>query len=261
MFTPCVTPLAFKMPRLLRRALPWLLMALTGSAWAQVLVGAADSSLQPVLQVIAKDFEAARPGVKVQWLVGAPGALLEQMARGKTVDVWVGTDAEITASGLLRKLLVPKLRDVFASNRLVLIEPATGKPQLQRLADLAQPEVQRVAMGRVATEPAGRYAREAIDAQRLWPSVQRKVVLADDAREVLKLVAAGEADAGFVYATDAATNPQVRVVQTLQITTPIHHQAHVAVGSKQAALADAFVMYLQSASAQAALLRAGFESP
>ncbi len=243
-------------------AWPWLLLVVAGSAWAQNLAVAVDSSLQPVMLVVAKDFEAARPGVKVQWQLGAPGDLLDQMARGKPADVWLGTDAEMSASGLLRKLLLPNPRSAFASNRLVLVEPVSGKPPLQRLSDLAQPEVQRVAMGQVAIEPAGRYARQAIDGQRLWPLVQRKVVFVGDVHEVLRLVATGEVDAGIVYATDAnAAAQQVRVVQALQTGTPITHLAHVALGSQQAALAEAFVVYLRSPWAQAVLKDAGFGQP
>jgi molybdate transport system substrate-binding protein len=251
------------MTRLLLSPLAWLLMAWAATAGAQTLVVAVDSSLHPVLKEVAKDFEANRSGVKVQWVVGAPGALLDQLAQGKPMDVWAGTDDQVVSSGLLRKLLVPNLRGVFASNHLVLVEAAaaSGKPPLQRLADLALPEVQRVAMGREATEPAGRYARQAIDTQRLWPLVQRKVVLTDDVREVLRQVATAEVDAGFVYATDAAANPQVRVVQALQLAAPIRHQAHVAVGGQHAALAEAFVAHLRSPVAQAAFKSAGFELP
>lgn len=256
----CITT---RMP-LGRRTWPGLVLAvlLAGPAWAQTLLVAADSSLQPVLQRLAKDFEATRPGVQVQWMVGAPGALLEQVARGKVLDVWAGTDTEVTASGLLRQLLVPTARDVFASNRLVLIEPVTAKPPLQRLSDLAQPEVQRVAMGQVAMEPAGRYARQAIDAQRLWPAVQRKAEFTEDVRETLRRVVAAEVDAGFVYATDAAAaGPRIRVVQVLQTASPIRHQAHVVAGSKQVALAEAWVAHLHSPQAQAALKQAGFGPP
>jgi molybdate transport system substrate-binding protein len=214
------------------------------------------------MQVVAKAFEAGRPGVKVQWQIGAPGALLDTIARGEPVDVWLGTDADISASGLLRKLLLPNPRAVFASNRLVLIAPVSSEPPVQRLSDLAQPQVQRVAMGQVAVEPAGRYARQAIDGQRLWPLVQQKVVFASDVREVLRLVATGEVDAGFVYATDAtAAAQQVRVVQPLQISAPINHRAHVAVASPQAALADAFVVHLRGPAAQALLKSAGFGQP
>lgn len=243
--------------------LAWLLMAWAATAGAQTLVVAVDSSLHPVLQEVAKDFEASRPGVKAQWVVGAPGALLDQVAQGKPMDVWIGTDDAVVSSGLLRKLLAPNLRGFFASNQLVLIEPAaaSGNPPLQRLADLALPQVRRIAMGREASEPAGRYARQAIDTQRLWPLVQRKVVLTDDVREALRQVAAAEADAGFVYATDAAANAQVRVVQALQLAAPIRHQAHLAVGSQQAPLAEAFVAHLRSAVAQAALKSAGYELP
>jgi molybdate transport system substrate-binding protein len=135
------------------------------------------------------------------------------------------------------------------------------KLPVQRLSDLARPEVLRIAVGRPAVEPAGRYAREAIDGQRLWPSVQRKVVNADDVRQVLGLVAAGDVEAGFVYATDvAAAAGRVRQVETLE-TTPVRYLVHVGTGSPQAALAREFVAYLGSDAARAVWLRHGFGVP
>ncbi|MBL0299381.1 MAG: molybdate ABC transporter substrate-binding protein, partial [Betaproteobacteria bacterium] len=85
---------------------------------------------------------------------------------------------------------------------LVLIVPTDRSSPVQRLQDLARPEIRRIAMGRTATVPAGRYARQAIDALRLWPALQQKIVFGDSVRAVLQAVASGDVDAGFVYATD-----------------------------------------------------------
>ena len=108
----------------------------------------------------------------------------------------------------------------------------------------------------------GRYAREAINAQRLWPSVQRKLVQADSGAEVLQLVQHGDVDAGFVYASDAAAaGARVRTIQTLPTATPIRYGAHGVATSAQAALAAEFLDYLRSEPARAVWQRAGLALP
>ncbi|MDO9073060.1 MAG: molybdate ABC transporter substrate-binding protein [Rubrivivax sp.] len=250
--------------RLARLVALALLLATAGhAALAQTLVVAADSSLGDAMKVVAGDFEASRKGVGVTLRLGASGALLEQIARGTPTDVLAAADAETVALGVQRRLLVADLRSSFASNSLVLVVPASLNLPVQRLDDLARPEVVRVAMGRHASEPAGRYAREAINAQRLWPAVQRKAVLVDDVREVLALVAAADVEAGFVYSTDvaAAAPGRVRVVETLPTTTPIRYPANVVAGSQQAELAREFITYLRSEAARAVFKRFGFGLP
>lgn len=241
-------------------ALPLLLPVLPAAA--QALVVATDTALAPAMAEVARAFEAARPGVSIQVLSGAPGALLSRMAQDQAVDLLAGADAETAALGVRRRLLQPELRSVFAANALVLVVPASLTLPVQRLSDLARPEVVRVAIGREAVEPAGRYAREAIDAQRLWPALQRKVVLVDSVREVLALVAAGDVDAGMVYATDAATAAgRVRVVQTLATTTPVRHLVHVSSSSLQPDLARAFADHLRGDPARQVWQRFGFALP
>lgn len=233
------------------------------AAPGQTLVVAVDSSLAAAMPAVARSFEAGRPGVGVKLVTGAAGTLLDQLARDSRADVLAGSDAETVALGLQRRLLVPDLRSVFAANTLVLVAPAPLNLPLRRLADLARPEVVRIAMGRQTSVPAGRYAREAIHSQRLWPSLQRKLVLAEDESAVLALVVAADVEAGFVYATSAAAAPagRVRVVETLATTTPIRYQAHVVAGSAQAALAAEFVAHLRSAAAQSEFQRLGFGLP
>lgn len=246
-----------------RLAVLLMLAAAGGSAWAQALVVAADSSLGEAMTRVARDFEATRKGVTVTLRLGASGVLLEQIGRGTTTDVLAAADAETVALGVQRRLLLADLRSSFASNRLVLVVPASLNLPVQRLADLARPEVVRVAMGRHASEPAGRYAREAINAQRLWPAVQRKAVWVDDVRELLALVAAADVEAGFVYATDvaAAAAGRVRVVETLPTSTPIRYPANVVAGSRQPELARDFIAYLRSEPARAVFQRFGFGLP
>ena len=251
------------LPQRRRLATALALAAFAGaSAWAQpaaTLQVAAASSLVDAMPELARAFEAARAGVNVRLASASSGALLEQLAQGTAMDVLLSADADTLARGVERRLLQPESVRSFASNTLVLVLPAASTLAVARLTDLAQVDVQRIAMGRTATVPAGRYARQAIDAARLWPALQRKIVQADSARHALDLVLRGDVDAAFVYGTDArSAGSRVRLVQTLAGHNPIRLGAAVAVGSKQAALAAEFVQFLRSEAARAVLVRLGF---
>lgn len=247
-----------------RRLIAALLCAAAASPlWAQTLLVAADTTLGPALTATARAFEAARQGVTVKLRTGASGVLLDQVNAGTPTDVLASVGSDTAALGVQRRQLVADLRSTFATTTLVLVAPASLNLPLQRLSDLSRPEVVRIAMGREASVPAGRYAREVIDAQRLWPAVQGKVVRAADVSEVLAWVAAADVEAGFVFATDAAAAPagRVRVVATLPTATPARCVASVVVGSPQAALARDFVDYLRSEPARTILKQAGFGVP
>lgn len=229
----------------------------------QTLGVAAAASLSDVMPEVARGFEAAHPGSAVRVNAAASGVLLEQIAAGAQLDVYTSADADTLLRGIERRLLRPDTRRDFASNEMVLIVPAAStRLPLEQLADLARPEVRRIAIGKTATVPAGRYAREIIDSVRLWPALQRKIVAADDVRQVLDLVARGEVDAGFVYRTDAATVPdRVRVVRVFSDHTPVRYSAAVVAGSRNETLARAFVLWLGGAEARAVLQRHGFGPP
>jgi molybdate transport system substrate-binding protein len=150
-------------------------------------------------------------------------------------------------------------RRVIAGNRLVLIAPRPGATGPGKLADLAAPAVKRIALGKLATTPVGRYSQQALKAAGLWQPLQGKIVFADSARQVLDYVARAEVEAGMVYATDVALMPdKVRVLQVLGGHAPIVYPAAVLAESRQAVLAREFVAYLVQAEAQDILARMGF---
>lgn len=246
------------------RVLFLLLLALAGltPAAAQQLTVAAAASLTEAMQDVARAFEAARPGASVQLRFGASGVLLQDIAGGKPADVYASADADTLARGVQRRLLLAEAQREFATNALVLVVPTDRSSAVQRLQDLARPEIRRIAMGRMATVPAGRYAKQAIDALRLWPALQQKIVFGDSVRAVLDAVASGDADAGFVYATDVARAAQrVRLVQTLAVQTPIRYPATVVAGSGQEALAREYIAFLNQPTARAVFTRYGFGAP
>lgn len=253
----CTSVLPNRRHLLIALALP----ALPAAAQGQTLQIAAASSLAGVMPKLARGFEALQPGAKLQWHSDGSGLLLEAMAQGQAADVLLAADADTVASGVRRHLLLPDPVRVFAGNALVLLVPAASRLPIHRLADLARTEVQRIAMARPASAPLGRYARQAIDAARLWASVQRKIVSTQNAQTTRELLLRDEVDAALVYHTDAlSAGAAAREVAVLTGHEPIRLTAAVAQSTRQSELAAHFVQYLRSDAAQAVLLAAGFSA-
>jgi len=250
--------------RLPMKLLFLLMLSLAGvtPAAAQLINVAAAASLTEAMRDVARAFEATRPGVTVALHFAASGVLLQDIAQGKPADVLASADADTLARGIQRRLLLAEAQREFATNTLVLIVPTDRNSPVQRLQDLARPEIRRIAMGRMATVPAGRYAKQAIDALRLWPAVQQKIVPGDSVRAVLEAVASGDADAGFVYGTDTLmAGKRVRAVETLAVQTPVRNAATVVSSSPHPALARDFVLFLNQPPARAVFARYAFGTP
>jgi molybdate transport system substrate-binding protein len=244
--------------RTIRPAVARMVLATAALAWplcavsAELLVSAA-SSLTNALRDIAPAFEAAMPGTKLEFNFAATDILLTQIAKGAPVDVFVAADDDAMSRAEREGLLLPGSRRDIAGNRLVLIVPA-GAATVTALDALAAPRFRRIAVGR--------YAKAALDQAQLWTPLTPKFVFAANVRQALDYVARSEADAGFVYATDALLMPdKVTVTFAVATPTPIRYPAAVIGASRNAALAQAFVAYLDTAPAQQVLARYGFARP
>lgn len=233
------------------------------SGQAQPLTVSAAASLTEAMREIGPRFEVAQPGAQLRFNFAASGVLLQQLRQGAPVDVLVSADAETLDRGITLNVLDGDTRRVVAANALVMVRPALAVARpLLGLNDLTNPAVQRIAIGKPATVPAGRYAQQALNQAGLWPAVQSRLIPADSARQVLDYVARGEVDAGFVYRTDAALMPdKVQVVATLSGHAPILYPAAVVSDSRQKAQAAAFIAFLLGAEAQAVFAKHGFARP
>ena len=220
-----------------------LLAALPLLASAQQLTVSAAASLTDAFKEIGPRFEAGKPGATVRFNFAASGVLLQQIVQGAPVDVFASADQETMNRGAEQRLIAADTRRDFASNTLVLVTPP-GSP-VKAVRDLATADVKRIAIGKVASVPVGRYTQQALESAQLWAPLQPKLVFADNVRQVLDYVSRGEVEAGFVYRTDAElARGKVRVALTVGGHAPVSYPAAVVADSRHAALARAFVHFL-----------------
>ena len=229
---------------------------------AAVLTVSAAASLSNALRDVAPLFEAAHPGTRLRFNFAASGALLQQLAQGAPVDVFVSADQETMDQAQARGLMLAAQRRNVVSNTLVVIVPV-GSPKVPRaLAELTGAAYPRVAIGLPASVPAGRYAKAALEAAGMWGAIEARMIGVQTPRQALDYAARGEVDAAFVYATDAALMPgRVKVAFAVRTAAPILYPAAPLVASPNPALAQRFVDFLLAPQAQAVLARFGFGTP
>ncbi|HDS1130905.1 TPA: molybdate ABC transporter substrate-binding protein [Stenotrophomonas maltophilia] len=231
-------------------------------AWAAELTVSAASSLTESFRELGAAYEEAHPGTKVDFNFAASGVLLQQISRGAPVDVFASADEATMDQAQQQDLLAAGTREVFAVNALWVVVPPQAKAAPRSLKDLAGASVQRIALGNPDSVPVGRYAKGALEAAGLWPSVQGKTITTQNVRQSLDYVARGEVDAGFVYATDAQAMPdRVRRVFAVPVAGRIAYPLAVTKASAQPAEAKRFTAFVRSAQGQAILAKHGFGKP
>lgn len=240
----------------------WLALTTPAAVLAADLTVSAAASLTNAFRDLGPTFEAANPGTKVRFNVGASGALLQQIARGAPADVFASADQETLDQAQAKSLIDPATRRNFASNALVVIVPAASANVPGALSDLAQAPYARIAIGLPASVPVGRYTKAVLEAAGLWSAIEPRMIGAENVRQALDYVARGEVDAAFIYATDAAIMAgKVKVALAVSTTKPILYPVAVVAGSPNAAVAARFVEFLGGAQAQTVLARYGFGKP
>lgn len=248
--------------RMSRLAALVLALALPLGAAAQQITVSAAASLTDAFKELGPKFEATKPGATVRFNFAASGVLLQQISQGAPVDVFASADQETMNRAADQKLIDTATRKNFASNSLVLIEPAKEGAGVKSLQDLTGSAVKKIAVGKTATVPVGRYTKEVLDSAKLWTTLEPKFVQADSVRQVLDYVSRGEVEAGFVYRTDAAImGDKVKVVLTTSGHTPVTYPVAVVAESKEKGLAQDFIAFLSTDVAQQTLARFGFGKP
>lgn len=250
-----------------RRARGLLIVALLG-AWVgvgcasedgdQIVVSAA-SSLTDVFTELAEAFEREHEAT-VAMNFGASSALAVQLVEGAPAHVFASANVQQMAVVVQADLAEDPV--VFAQNEIVVVTPA-DRGLIEGFEDLSSDGVRLVLAG--PDVPIGAYAREAIAAanEAFGGEFEGRVlenVSSEEAnvRGVLTKVELGEADAGIVYATEAAVAGDA--VDAYRVPREFAPPAEYVIAPLADApdAAQAFVEFVLSEEGQAILKRHGF---
>jgi molybdate transport system substrate-binding protein len=180
-----------------------------------------------------------------------------QIQQGAPADVFLAASPKypelLYKQGLVQKPIQ------FATNTLVLIVPKANPAGIHTADDLTKPGV-KIVIGDVSV-PVGAYTRTVLANLGISTAVLKNVVSQEtDVRSVLAKVALGEADAGFVYITDARTvKGRVGVIAIRESAQPhVVYEGAVVKSSPHLQAAYSFLTRLIRLAAQQTLERFGF---
>jgi molybdate transport system substrate-binding protein len=221
-----------------------------GDAASGPLTVFAASSLTEVFQAIDPD---------AQYNFAGSDDLATQIKEGANADVYAAASPkypdELFAAGLIEQ------PQVFATNKLVLIVPRANPAGIHSVPDLARDGVKLV----VGAEgvPIGDYTRKVLENMGASQVLRNVVSDEDDVKGVVSKVTLGEADAGFVYATDV--KPVADKVTALELSDEaqarVEYPIAVVRGTDDEQAARSFVEALLGAEGRQALSQAGFGLP
>lgn len=239
-----------------------VITATSGSAFAGEVTVSAAASLTNAFKEIAENFEAEHPEHKVLLNFAGSGALLQQIAKGAPVDVFASADQVTMDKAQEQGLLTDASRKDFAQNTVVVITPSNSQLKLEKMTDLQQEGLQRLAVSNPESVPVGRYSKAALVAHSLWEPLAEVMINTQNVRQSLDYVARDEVDAGFVYATDAAIMAdKVKVQFTVPLETVVSYPIAVTKEGDANDLSQQFIDYTFNDQSQAVLGKFGFSKP
>jgi molybdate transport system substrate-binding protein len=183
-----------------------------------------------------------------------------QIRQGAPADVFASASPKYTELAYRDGIVTRPV--VFATNKLVVLLPRSNPAGIKSVYDLRRPGLKVVVGDK--TVPIGSYTRQILDALGISNEVMANVVSQEtDVKGIVAKVALGEADAGFVYRTDA--KPVASRTRTIALPAwaqpPIRYEIAVVKASSHAGAARAYVKKVLSKRSRRLLVAAGFGLP
>jgi molybdate transport system substrate-binding protein len=242
-------------PRTTVAALAAAVLALAATASA---AGSPQRSAAPIRVLAAASLTNVFPAIDAspQFSVAGSDALAAQIRLGAPADVFASANTSLP-NALFTQGLVEK-PVVFTTNKLVVVVPRSNPAGIKTVFDLRRKGIKLV-VG-TPTVPIGSYTRTILRNLALTSVLSNVVSQETDVRSILSKVALGEADAGFVYVTDAKTvSDRVTVIRLpAWAQPPVRYGIAVIKATQDRAAAVAFINKVLSKAGQAKLRAAGF---
>ncbi|NLB94620.1 MAG: molybdate ABC transporter substrate-binding protein [Armatimonadetes bacterium] len=212
------------------------------------------------------DFEA-RTGMKLKITYDNAVALMRRIRdKGERPDIFIAPGElelrQLAAEGYVD----PASIVTFGTFKMVLVVPKRNRAGVKSFADLAKPQVRRVAIADPELNSVGHYAREALKGLKLWDKVEGKVLTHWHALEAVHYVCNGRVDAGVYYATcplesapEKVGNATYRILAEVprNLYPPVKVQGGVLKEAKNQAAAQQFLAFLKEPATQRKLSQFG----
>jgi molybdate transport system substrate-binding protein len=215
----------------------------------------AATSLTNAFTKLATTYAHDHPGWHVTLSLAGSDALAAQLEQGVHADVYAAASPKYSEQLQGKKLLGATTN--FATNSLVLIVPPDDPAGITSVADLTKGA--KLVVGDPAV-PIGSYTETVLGNLGIDPGSLNIVSREPTVTPIVQKVELGEADAGFVYITDAlaAGNKVKQIALPAAAQATVVYPIGIVSGSKQAKVARQWIDLVTSAQGQQVLTGLGF---
>lgn len=224
------------------------------------LVVSAAADLSPVLAELTPLFEEDS-GLLLKTNLGSTGQLMEQIAAGARVDVFLAASRAAIDQLAEKALLVPGSSQLYGRGRLVMWTREGNEVTVKTLEDLAGPNVTRISIANPDHAPYGKAAREALESAGLWDQLQSKLVPAENVRQAFQFAETGNVDVGLVALSLVARAGGTYALVPEDLHQPINQALAIVASSTHRSEAEQFVAFLTGPVGREILLKYGFVLP
>lgn len=220
----------------------------------------AAASLKEAMADLEAAYTSKNPEVSFVINYGSSGSLQQQIEQGAPCDLFISAGEKQMTALEEEGLLLEGTNKDLVKNSLVLV--TSNDSEISSIDSLNSDAVSKIALGEPSSVPAGKYADETLTSLAIKDSLNNKLVFAKDVKEVLAWTASGNADAGFVYLSDALSSDGVKIVETIseEYHSPITYPVAIIKDSDDIDAAKAFEDFLFTDEAQEIFEKYGYKS-
>lgn len=229
----------------------------TADHQAQEIIVAAAANLTDSFPELAQEF-TKQAGVKVVLSFGGTADLAKQIENGAPFDVFAAADVVHVASLEQKGLLTSGTVNRYARGSLVIWVPEGSKIRLEKIQDLTNKSIERVAIAKPDIAPYGQAAVEMLRALNVWKEVEPKVVYGMNVSQVKQFVGSGNAEVGFLPRSLIQDGRGKYLDVDEKLHQPINQALGVVRASTKQDAARQFTEFVLSAQGQSILQKHGY---
>ena len=220
----------------------------------------AAASLKEAMADLEAAYTSKNPEVSFVINYGSSGSLQQQIEQGAPCDLFISAGEKQMTALEEEGLLLDGTNKDLVKNSLVLV--TSNDSEISSIDSLNSDAVSKITLSEPSSVPAGKYADETLTSLAIKDSLNNKLVFAKDVKEVLAWTASGNADAGFVYLSDALSSDGVKIVETIseEYHSPITYPVAIIKDSDDIDAAKAFEDFLFTDEAQEIFEKYGYKS-
>ena len=226
----------------------------------QEITVAAASDLTNAFEDLGREFEAENR-IKVVFVFGSTGLLTRQIENGAPMDLFAAANVSYIDQLEQKGLIVPGTKQVYARGRITLWTTADSPLQIDTVADLAKPEVKRIAIANPDHAPYGLAAQQALQSAGVWDAVKPKLVFGDNIRQTLQYAETGNVDVAIVALSLSQESTGRWTLIPEQLHQPINQALAVIKTAHNQATAREFASFVSGPKGREILQKYGFAFP